>query len=158
MYANVLGDASFAYFCAIYNAINQLGKYDDIDYMLNPIQCLVLICVGVSTTWVLELKNTAGFLHGTCVLCSSLHVDETSQRLGRSSLSCALVEFPSVESKQKPPGALSEVTGSPAVLQYLIKEKRDKWKTVGFGNTPKHKLKARTHRDEYRRALFTSVF
>ncbi len=84
----------------------------------------VLIGVGVSTTWVLELKNTAGFLHGTCVLCSSLHVDETSQRLGRSSLSCALVEFPSVESKQKPPGALSEVTGSPA--RPAISNKREK--------------------------------
>ncbi len=95
--------------------------------MLNPIQCLVLICVGVSSTWVLELKNTAGFLHGTCVLCSSLHVDETSQRLGRSSLSCALVEFPSAESKQKPPR--SPERGHGVSCRYAISNKREKGQT-----------------------------
>lgn len=87
-------------------------------------------------TWVLELKNAVGFLHGTCVLCSSLHVDETSQRLGRICLSCALVEFPSAESNQKHPR--SPERGHGVSCQPAISNKRDEWKTVGFGNTLRH--------------------
>lgn len=59
-------------------------------------------------------------LHGTCVLCSSLHVDKTSQRLGRISLSCAQ------SLSRNTPKPEHTVTRSPASLGYLISGERDK--------------------------------